>query len=308
MRTAVVIGGAGFIGSHLVDGLLDKGYRVRVIDDLSTGSEKNIEHVKVKIQFDKANICDADLVSLFHGAHVIFHLAAARSVPQSLKNPEFYVHSNITGTYRVLDAARIAGVRRVVNTSSSSVYGDVSTFPQQESVLSRRLSPYAISKYAAEDFCYFFSHVHKLDTVSLRYFNVFGSRQDPQSEYAAVIPKFITYMRNGKKPPVYGDGTQSRDFTHVKNVVHANILAAECPSALNGEAINIANGKPISINALIQTLNELLGTQLQPTYYPERAGDIKHSYADNALARQLINYQEVMSFQEGLRATIEAYR
>lgn len=308
MKTAVVIGGAGFIGSHLVDGLLDKGYRVRVIDDLSTGSETNIEHVKDKIRFEKANICNADLVSLFRGADVIFHLAAARSVPQSLKNPAFYVHSNITGTYRVLDAARIAGAKRVVNTSSSSVYGDVTTFPQQESVLSRRLSPYAISKYAAEDFCCFFSQIHNLDTVSLRYFNVFGSRQDPQSEYAAVIPKFITYMLNGKRPPVYGDGAQSRDFTHVKNVVHANILAAQCSCKLNGEAINIANGKPISINALIHTLNELLGTQLSPDYTPERAGDIKHSYADNALAKKLIGYQEIMDFTEGLRATIEAYR
>lgn len=300
MKKIIVTGGSGFIGSNLVDALVVLGHDVIVIDDLSSSSKDNLKESLDKIEFIQESILDVDL-NKFKDIDVIFHLAAKRSVPESLKYPNEFEDVNIAGTRRMLELAR-KNDAKLINSSSSSVYGDA-PLPQKEDITKIRLSPYAITKFAAEDYCRLFNKLYGTQAISLRYFNVFGPRQDPSSEYAAVIPKFIRLMMNEERPPIFGDGLQSRDFTFVQNVVSANIKAMD--SELNGEAINVANGKPISILDLVKEINVLLDTNINPIFKEERAGDIKDSYADNSLAKEIIGYEELVSFNEGLKKTID---
>ena len=299
----VVTGGAGFIGSHLVDALVKQGHDVIVIDDLSEGKEENLSESFDKIEFIKEDILEVDLGKL-KDVDIIFHIAAKRSVPESLKHPKEFENVNIAGTRRMLELARMNNAK-FINSSSSSVYGDA-PLPQKEGETRTRLSPYAITKFCAEDYCAFYNLIYDVQTISLRYFNVFGPRQDPKSEYAAVIPKFINLMLKNRQPPIFGDGTQSRDFTYVDNVVSANLKAMD--SELHGERINVANGKPISILQLVEEINNILGTDIKPIFEPERKGDIKNSYADNSLSKKIIGYEEVVDFKEGLKKTIEWFK
>ena len=300
MKKILVTGGAGFIGSHLVDALVRAGHKVVVVDDLSEGNEDNLNESFDKIEFIKEDILDVDFSKL-RDLDVIFHLAAKRSVPESLANPEIFEDVNIKGTRRMLDLAKKNNAK-FINSSSSSVYGDA-PLPQKEENTGVRVSPYAITKFTAEDYCGLYSKIYGVSTISLRYFNVFGPRQAPGSEYAAVIPKFIRLMLKGQQPTVFGDGKQSRDFTYVENVVSANIKAMD--SEVQGEVINVANGTPITVLQLVEEINKVLGTDLKPVFLPERKGDIKHSFADNSLAKRLIGYEEVVGFHEGLKKTME---
>ena len=304
---ALVTGGAGFIGSHLVDKLVEKGWHVVVYDNLSTGSKENVSQKK-NVTFVNADIRDEKkLKQAVKNVECVFHQAAVTSVPRSLKEPQLYFDVNIGGTYKVLEAARLAGVKRVVCASSSSVYGDEAMLPLKEEKTGTRLSPYAISKYSAEDVCKFFWKVHGLETVSLRYFNVFGPRQNPYSQYSAVVPKFIMLMLKGKPPSIFGDGEQMRDFTFVENVVHANLLAASARKA-PGHSINIANRQGMTVNELVKKLNRVLKTNIKPVHVAPRQGDIRHSLGDNEKAKRLLGYNSIKSIDEGLRVTVEWYK
>jgi UDP-glucose 4-epimerase len=301
----LVTGGAGFIGSHLVDDLLAKGHKPIVYDNFATGKKQNLEHIKDKVTIIEGDICDFDkLKNAMKNADCVLHQAAAVSVPRSIKEPQLYVDVNIKGTLNVLEASRLSGVKRVVFASSSSVYGDSNKFPIKEENTGTRLSPYAISKYSAEDFCKYFWKVQGLATVALRYFNVFGPRQDPTSQYAAVIPKFIMMLLEGKQPTIYGDGEQVRDFTYVKNVTHGNILALEAKDA-PGMSINLANKEGITVNQLFSKIAKLLETNIKPIYTNPRPGDIHSSLAENAKAKKLLKYSPVVSFDEGLKLTVD---
>ena len=303
-KTAVVTGGAGFIGSHLVDGLLAREYAVRVIDNLATGRRENIAHVLDKIEFVEDNILNEDaLKRVFTGADYVFHEAAIPSVPKSVKNPLASHEANSTGTLKVLLAARDVGVKRVVYATSSSVYGDTKIFPTPETVPPNPLSPYALQKFTGEKYTTLFYKLYGLETVVLRYFNVFGPRQDPNSEYAAVIPKFIRLLKNGQTPTIFGDGSTSRDFTFVTDVVDANIRAADTRAAA-GEVFNCAGGKPTSLNQLVEVLQKLLGTNVKPLYQDFRVGDIKDSYADASKAERILGFKTNVPFEEGLKRTI----
>jgi len=304
----VVTGGAGFIGSHLAENLSKNGHEVIVIDNLDTGSCNNIKTFKDSIKFVKGSILDsAVLAKNFNGCGIVFHLAAVPSVTRSIVNPKATSEVNIQGTLNVLLAARDANVRKVVFTSSSSVYGDTPTLPKKESMQPNPKSPYALSKHVGEQYCRLFSELFGLGTICLRYFNVFGPRQDPKSEYAAVVPKFVTSVINETKPVIYGDGLQSRDFTYVLNVVKANVLAAES-NIRNGEIINIACQKSISVNELLVLINKILGKSVKPEYIGPRKGDIRDSLADISLARKLIGYEPDYSMEYGLRQTIEWFK
>lgn len=296
----IVTGGAGFIGSNLVDALLKLNHKVIVIDDLSEGKEENLSESSDKIEFIKESILNLDL-NKFKDIGVIFHLAAKRSVPESLQCPKEFQDVNIEGTRRMLELARINNAK-FINSSSSSVYGDA-PLPQKEDKTCVRLSPYAITKFTTEDYCRFYNELYGVQTISLRYFNVFGPRQSPGSEYAAVVPKFINLMLNNKQPSIFGDGSQSRDFTFVDNVVSANIKAMN--SELNGEVINVANAKPITVLQLVEEINKILGIDITPLFESERKGDIKDSYADNSLSKKIIGYEEVVDFHEGLQKTVD---
>ena len=303
-KTVVVTGGAGFIGSHLVDGLLARGYTVRVIDNLATGRRENIAHVLDKIEFVEDSILNDDaLKRVFTGADYVFHEAAIPSVPKSVKNPIASHEANSTGTLKVLLAARDVGVKRVVYATSSSVYGDTKIFPTPETVPPNPLSPYALQKFTGEKYTTLFYKLYGLETVVLRYFNVFGPRQDPNSEYAAVIPKFIRLLKNGQTPTIFGDGSTSRDFTFVTDVVDANIRAADTRAAA-GEVFNCAGGKPTSLNQLVEVLQKLLGTNVKPLYQDFRVGDIKDSYADASKAERILGFKTNVPFEEGLKRTI----
>ena len=300
----MVTGGAGFIGSHLVDGLLARGYTVRVIDNLATGRRENIAHVLDKIEFVEDSILNDDaLKRVFTGADYVFHEAAIPSVPKSVKNPLASHEANSTGTLKVLLAARDVGVKRVVYATSSSVYGDTKIFPTPETVPPNPLSPYALQKFTGEKYTTLFYKLYGLETVVLRYFNVFGPRQDPNSEYAAVIPKFIRLLKNGQTPTIFGDGSTSRDFTFVTDVVDANIRAADTRAAA-GEVFNCAGGKPTSLNQLVEVLQKLLGTNVKPLYQDFRVGDIKDSYADASKAERILGFKTNVPFEEGLKRTI----
>ena len=307
----VVTGGAGFIGSHICRGLLARGRRVRIIDNLSTGREENLQDLYGRFgdscEFVHQDICDESaLTKLLEGAQDVFHHAALPSVQRSVEDPLTSDKVNVCGTLTVLLAARKSCVRKVVYASSSSLYGDSLVLPKHERMMPRLLSPYAISKYAGELYCRVFTELYGLPTLALRYFNVFGPFQNPESEYAAVIPRFVARMLEGEQPIIYGDGKQSRDFTYVENVVEANLRAAESES--QGLCLNVACGARHSLNQIVQMLNDLLGTRLDPRYESARVGDVSHSEADISLAQQIIGYVPSVGFKEGLKRTVEWYR
>jgi UDP-glucose 4-epimerase len=304
----LVTGGAGFIGSHIVEALVARGESVRVLDNFSTGHHHNLANVQDRIEIVEGNITDEHAVRrAVQGVACIFHEAALASVPMSVESPLASHAACATGTLMVLDQARRSGVRRVVYASSSSLYGDQPTAAKRESDVPAPLSPYGAAKLSGEYYCRAAFHTYGLETVCLRYFNVFGPRQDPASPYSAVIPLFITAMLQGKSPVVFGDGRQSRDFTYIGNVVAGNLLAAEVPAAA-GQSFNLANGRTTDLLTLIDELNQLLDTDIQPDFQPPRAGDIRDSMADITLARNVLGYEPVVDFRDGLRTSIDFYR
>ena len=301
----LVTGGAGFIGSHIVEALVTKGEQVRVIDNLSTGRRENLQHLQDDIEFMEGDLRDQETVGRsVTGVDVVIHQAALPSVPQSIKDPQGSTENNLTATLHLLMAARDAGVKRVVYASSCAVYGDSPILPKQEDFLPAPLSPYAVSKLAGEYYCRVFHQLYGLETVCLRYFNIFGPRQDPLSEYAAVIPKFITLALDKKPLMVYGDGEQSRDFLFVANVVEANLLACETEGAA-GEQFNVGCGARISLNRLIKELKTIVDDDLEVEYTVPRPGDIKHSQASIEKVSIRMGYEANVSFEEGLRRTVE---
>jgi len=303
-----VTGGAGFIGSHLVEALVRRGDRVRVLDNLSTGFRSNLAPFGDAVELVEADLVDADAVArAVAGVDCVFHEAALASVPLSVDHPLRTHAACATGTVTLLDAARRAGVRRVVYASSSALYGDRPGSPKRETDLPAPISPYGAAKLAAEYYCGAFSATFAIETVALRYFNVFGPRQDPKNPYAAVIPIFLTAILSGKAPVIFGDGTQSRDFTYVADVAQANLLAADAPDAAN-RVMNVATGRSITLLELLAGLNEVLGTRIEPAFAPPRPGDIHESTADIALARKLLGYAPGVSLIEGLRRSIDYYR
>ncbi len=308
MATALVTGGAGFIGSHITRALLQRRDRVRVFDNLSSGFRKNLEEVAKDIEFVEGDIRNLDaLQNAMRGIEVVYHLAAQGSVPKSVDLPLQANDININGSLNVLIAARDQGARRVVYSASSAAYGETPILPKVESMPPSPLSPYAVSKLAAEHYCKAFSHCYGLSTISLRYFNVFGPRQDPNSQYAAAIPAFVTRMVKGVAPIIFGDGEQSRDFCFVENVVEANLLAG-ARDGLKGEVANIACGERITLNAIIGLINQHVGGNIKPDYREPRAGDVRHSLADISEARRLIDYSPRVMFAEGLKRSIAWYR
>ena len=308
MKTYLVTGGAGFIGSHLATALVERGDRVRVLDNLSTGHRANLAHLASRLELIEGDITDAALVArAVEGVDCVFHEAALASVPRSVEAPLDTNAACVTGTVTLLDAARRAGVRRLVYAGSSSAYGEQPTSPKYETDLPAPISPYGAAKLAAEYYCQAFAATYGFETVVLRYFNVFGPRQDPNSPYSAVIPLFLCAMLAGKRPTVYGDGHQSRDFTYVENVVHANLLAADAAN-VTGRVLNVANGRATSLLDLLKQLNELLGTSIEPIHAPPRPGDIRESLADISAANTLLGYKPPVSFEDGLKRSIDYYR
>ena len=306
MAKYLVTGAAGFIGSNIVEELVRQGHDVRAFDNLSTGKIENLRDIMSSIDFLRGDLTNPDSVAeAISGVDYVLHQAALPSVPRSVQDPLASHQANATGTLNLLIAARDAGVKRVVYASSSSVYGNSPTLPKHEAMPTDPLSPYAVNKLAGEQYCKVFTLVYGLPTVALRYFNVFGPRQDPASQYAAVIPAFISAMLGGKQPTIYGDGLQSRDFTYVSNVVSANLLACQREESV-GSALNIACGDRISLLDLVAQLNQLLGTNITPIFQPARPGDVKHSMADISQAEQKLGYSTLVNFKEGLARTIEA--
>jgi UDP-glucose 4-epimerase len=308
-RTVLVTGGAGFIGSHLVRALLARGDSVRVLDDFSSGKRANLsglDESRLRI-LDGSILDEATLDRAFPGVELVFHEAAIPSVPRSLAAPVASHQANATGTLLVLEAARRHSVRRVVYAGSSSAYGETPTLPKVETMPALPLSPYAVSKLAGEHYCQVYARAFGVETVVLRYFNVFGPRQDPQSQYAAVIPRFVTAALARQRPTVFGDGTQSRDFCYIDNVVEANLLAGDAREA-SGKVFNVACGAATSLNDVVRLVGEALGVRLEPQYETARVGDIKHSLADIGQARAILGYTAPVSFPEGLLRTIEWYK
>ena len=307
-KRVLVTGGGGFIGSHLVDRLLEYGSHVRVLDNFSTGQRKNLQHALAHIELIEGDLRSVEVVQrAVTGIEVVFHQGALPSVPRSISDPETSNAVNITGTLNLLLAARNAGVRRVIVASSSSVYGDTPTLPKIESMATSPLSPYAISKLATEQYACVFARLYELEAVALRYFNVFGPRQDPASQYSGVIARFCTAALQGQPCTVYGDGLQSRDFTYVQDVVQANVLAANAPDA-SGHFFNIACGMQITLLAMIQLLEQFTGRSISVKNEPPRPGDVRHSSANIDKARQLLGYEPRIGFAEGLAQTLEWYR
>ena len=304
----LITGGGGFIGSNLVEELLNLGHSVRVLDNFSTGKRENLQQFRDDIELIEGDIRSYHVTDrAVKKMEIILHQAALPSVPRSINDPITSNEVNVVGTLNILEAARTHGVKRIIYASSSSVYGDNPTLPKKETMTPNPLSPYAVSKLAGEHYCRIFSELYGIETVALRYFNVFGPRQDPNSQYSAVIPKFIRAMLEGKSPVIYGDGEQSRDFTHVSNVVNANVLAATQPGAI-GKVMNCATHGQVTLNELVYTLNELLSTGIEPTYADGRPGDIKHSYADIDLLGTATGYRPVTSFSAGLQSTVKYYQ
>jgi UDP-N-acetylglucosamine/UDP-N-acetyl-alpha-D-glucosaminouronate 4-epimerase len=305
---ALVTGGAGFIGSHIATRLIGDGHEVRVLDNFSTGSRSNLA------AFDgEFDLIEGDMQSYerahnaVQGCEVVFHQAALPSVPRSIQDPLTSNAANVVGTLNLLLASRDSGVRRLVFASSSSIYGADRTLPKQEDRAPLPISPYAVAKQAGEAYCRSFFQIYGLETVALRYFNVFGPRQDPLSQYAAVIPRFITALLDDEAPVVFGDGEQSRDFTYIDNVVDANMRAAEAEE-VSGQTFNIACGEQISLNRLLDEIREILGSEVEASYQEPRQGDVKHSLADISRAREQLGYQPIVSFNEGLLRTVDALR
>jgi nucleoside-diphosphate-sugar epimerase len=308
MGIYLVTGGAGFIGSHIAETLAEGSQTVRVLDNFLTGKKENLNSFRGKIELIEGDIRDFETcrrASL--DADYVLHQAALPSVPRSVENPVLANEINVTGTLNVLLAACQAKVKRVVFASSSSVYGDDARLPKKEGLEGRPLSPYALTKLAGENYCRVFSQIYGLSTVALRYFNVFGPRQDPHSQYAAVIPNFIIRILKGESPTIYGDGEQSRDFTFVSDIVEANLLAATA-KGVSGEVFNIACGQKTTVNRLVQEINEILGTRITPVHQDARLGDIRHSLADISRAQELIRYRPRFSFRRGLEQTIDDFK
>ena len=308
MDRFLVTGGAGFIGSNICKKLIAEGCFVRVVDNLLTGKKSNLNSVIDKIEFIEADMGDEDVArSAMKDIDVVLHQGALPSVPRSVEKPaETHKHC-VEATFTLLLAARDAGIKRFVYASSSSAYGDTPTLPKVETMPAQPLSPYAVAKLVGEYYCSVFYKVFGLETVSLRYFNVFGPHQDPTSQYAAAIPAFVTAVLNDRPPTIFDDGEQSRDFTYVDNVVDGNLLAARAKHTA-GEVVNVACGKAVTVNEIIDIINELLGKAIEPIHTDPRPGDIKHSLADISLARRLLGYEPKVSFQEGLDKAIGWYR
>jgi nucleoside-diphosphate-sugar epimerase len=308
MAKYLVTGGAGFIGSHIVERLVNDGQPVRVIDNFVTGKRSNIAPFGSKVDVFEGDLRSAeDCRKACKDIETIFHLGALPSVPKSVAAPVPAHETNVDGTFNLLMAARDAKCRRLIFAASSSAYGDAVELPKRETASPQPLSPYAVHKLLGEYYCRVFSLCYGLETIALRYFNVFGPRQDPKSDYAAAIPAFISAVLRNEPPTVYGDGEQTRDFTYIDNVVHANMLAAKAPR-LNGQVVNIACGERVSVNQIIREINNLLGRNLVPKYAPERAGDVKHSLADITAAYQLLGFEPQVNFADGLRLAIDWYK
>ena len=307
-RSYLVTGGAGFIGSHICERLARDGHSVRVLDDLSSGKEQNVSRLSGDVDLVRGDIRDPKLLAdVMRGIHIVFHQAALGSVPRSVADP-FTTHEvNITGTLNVLLAARDAGVRRVVSASSSSVYGETPVLPKHEGMTPQPLSPYALSKLTGEHYIRIFKQVYGFEAVALRYFNIFGPRQPPESQYAAVIPKFASALLEKKRPVVYGDGLQSRDFTYVENVVEANLLAAEAEGAA-GRAFNVGCGGRYTLLDLLAKLKAIIKCDVEPLHEPARAGDVRDSQASIESAQQTLGYDVTVGFEEGLTRTVDWYR
>ena len=307
--TVVVTGGAGFIGSHIASALSASGARVRVLDDLSTGHRENIDEIGGDVDFIQGSVADESvLTKALDGAELVFHEAAIPSVPRSVAEPRQTHIASVDGTFSLLLAARDKKVRRVVYAASSSAYGDQPTLPKSEKMAPDPLSPYAVAKLVGEYYCQVFTRVYGLETVSLRYFNVFGPRQDPGSQYSGVVSRFISALFANERPVIYGDGEQSRDFTYIENVVAANLSAANAPGAI-GKVINVANGERVTLNELLAVLKELTGKQdVTAEYLEPRVGDVRHSLADITLARELLNYESKVDLREGLQRTIDWWK
>lgn len=308
MEKFLVTGGAGFIGSNICKRLVAEGCFVRVVDNLLTGKRSNLASVMDRIEFVEADMGVPEVArSAVKGIDVILHEAALPSVPRSVDDPAATHQHCIDATFTLLMAARDARVKRFVYAASSAAYGDTPTLPKVETMRPDPLSPYAVGKLVGEYYCSVFSKVFGLETISLRYFNVFGPQQDPASQYAAAIPAFVTSILRNSPPTIYGDGEQSRDFTYVDNIVHANLLAARAKKTA-GEVVNIACGEAVTVNGIIDMINRLLGRNVKPKCVPARPGDIKHSLADITAARELIGFEPVVLFREGLEKSIDWYR
>ena len=307
MAHYLVTGGAGFIGSHLAEELLRRGERVRIADSLVTGKRENLAHIP-QAEFVQGDLADIDFARrVLQGVDYVLHQAAIPSVPRSVEDPITSNRANIDASLNVLVAARDAGVRRVVYAGSSSAYGNSPTLPKVETMRTAPLSPYALQKLVAEQYCQMFTQLYGLETVTIRYFNVFGPRQDPSSPYSGVISLFISALAEGRRPNIYGDGEQTRDFTYVANVVDGVLRACQAPDA-SGEVINVATGGRISLNELFRTVRELTGATVEPTYGEPRAGDVRDSQADIGKARRLLGYEPIVDLAQGLQKTVEWYR
>jgi UDP-N-acetylglucosamine/UDP-N-acetylgalactosamine 4-epimerase len=309
MASYLVTGGAGFIGSHIVDELLSRGERVRVLDNFATGKKENLAHCLDHIEMIEGDIRDLDTCRrACDGIEFVLHQAALGSVPRSIEDPLTTHEVNITGTVKMLLAARDAGAKRFVYAASSSTYGDHPGLPKVEDRIGNPLSPYAVTKYADELYAQVFGRCYGVETLGLRYFNVFGPRQDPYSQYAAVIPLFVSALMRGKAPTINGDGEQTRDFTYVANAVRANLLACTAPAEAVGEVFNVACGERTSLLQVYAELQRLLGTEIRPVHGPPRAGDVRDSLADISKAKRLLGYEGEIRFHEGLLRSIEWYR
>jgi nucleoside-diphosphate-sugar epimerase len=307
MAQYLVTGGAGFIGSHLSTELRRRGHHVRVADSLITGKQSNLDHIP-DVEFLEGDLADADFARrAAAGCDYVLHQAAIPSVPRSVMDPIASNRANVDGTLNILVAARDAGVKRLVFAASSSAYGNTPTLPKHEAMPTSPLSPYALQKVVGEQYLQMFTRLYGLETVSIRYFNVFGARQDPSSPYSGVISVFAMALLENRSPNIYGDGEQTRDFTYVANVVDGVLRACEAPEA-SGEIINVATGGRISLNTLFRSMREVIGGTLEPTYLPARQGDVQDSQADIAKAKALLGYEPLVSFEEGLKHTIDWYR
>jgi nucleoside-diphosphate-sugar epimerase len=307
MASYLVTGGAGFIGSHLAEELVHRGHRVRVADNLVTGKRRNLEHIR-DVDFVEGDLADLAFArTATEGMEFVLHQAAIASVPRSVKDPVTSNRANIDGALNVLVAARDTGVKRVVFAGSSSVYGDTPTLPKHEGMTPNPLSPYALQKLVGEEYCRMFTRLYGLETVTIRYFNVFGPRQDPGSPYSGVISLFANALLDSRPPTIYGDGEQTRDFTYVANVVDGVLKACEAREA-NGQTINVATGSRMSLNELLKVMNRLAGTSMAPLRQEPRTGDVRDSQADISKAQSLLGYQPTVSSEEGLKRTLEWYR
>ena len=306
-RSVLVTGGAGFIGSNLVRALLERGDKVRVLDNFATGNRANLTGLEDDIEVVEGELRSYERVhNAVRGVELVFHQGALPSVPRSVQDPLTTSAVTIEGTLNVLLAARDESVRRVVFASSSSVYGNSGTLPRTETQQPDPISPYAVAKLSAERYCVSFHRVYGLETVALRYFNVFGPRQDPKSQYAAVVPRFLAAIDEGRAVPIHGDGTQSRDFTYVENVVEANLLAADAPEA-GGTVLNVATGRQASVNELADAIGAVLGKPVEKQYLPTRTGDVRDSWADVSKAARVLGYETRVGLEDGLRLTAEAF-